>query len=380
MVHYINDWLEMHNVNTDDVADITSAYQSGSVEDSPFDRIMYSSLPEHPIEIFERETALRFFVAPALAEAFGSYDKVRKTLERVKFARLSPDAKCQPCTTDNGPGLPPVVAMDWRGTVGDLMCLAHEAAHALQIAFSKHEFMPPLGRETCAFLGELLLLEHARKHDAKLFDSLRKVWDEENERYLGLDLDALLEASQSSNAPYDYRQNYPIARLAAVRLFMHGPGEWLEELFSSGGDVMRYLPLEEMANEASTIANYLPVMPVKDADYPAVDSYRSLGAMSLLDIDFWQGESEKSIGDYYSGLLEHMRDQTAYVALRKDNKPLGYATWTSNTGTNRITITRQSAPFGDHLELQRALERRLQATDGVMAQHRRSAQREQIAW
>lgn len=370
----------MHGVDTNSLAEIISASRSENLAASAFNRTVYKSLPKSSIATIEQEAAFTTLVAPAFIKAFGNNARVQKALETVKFEGLRPDAESQPCMTSNGPGMPPVIAMHWSGSVDDLMCLAHEAAHALQVILSRHEFMPPVGRETCAFLGELLLIEHARKHDAKLFDALRNVWDEENEQYLGSDLDALLEASQNSEAPYDYRQNYPLARLSAVQLFMQGSGEWLEELYSSGGGVMRHLPLEEMANEASAIANYLPVMPVQDADYPAVDSYRSLGAMALLDIDCLQGEAEKPIGDYYSGLLKHMRDQSAYVVLRKDGKPLGYATWESDTSSNGVILTRQSAPFGDHLELQQALEQRLQAADSVMAHHDRSAQKEQVAW
>ncbi len=197
--------------------------------------------------------------------------------------------------------------------------------------------------------------------------------------YLGRDLEALAQALGAPETPYNYRQNYPIARLAAVELFAQGSGSWLHDLFSAGSGGMCHLPIASMADRASDIANYLPPMPAFDAEQTAMDAYRSLGAMVLLDIEYWKGEPEKRIEDYYSGLLHHLRARTAYVGLDRSHKPIGYSTWTETAGES-VTLTRQAAPFGDHLALQRALERHLGRRAGVSALHDRSARQEQAAW
>ena len=273
-----------------------------------------------------------------------------------------------------------MIVMDWRGGPDDLICLAHEAAHALQIMLSNHMMMPPLARETCAFLGELFLIEYSREHSPSLFLHLMQTWRTENESYLTIDLDSLSDALAYPETPYHYRQNYPVARLAAVELFRRDSGKWLHDLFASGRDGMKHLPITAMANLAGDIENYLPRMPEADPEHPVVDTYRGLGAMTLLDIDYWEGESEKRIKDYYANLLEHLWTRTAFVALNADRMPVGYATWVELPGNGTVTLTRQAAPFGDHLVLQRALERHLDQADGVAAHHIRSAREEQVAW
>jgi hemolysin-activating ACP:hemolysin acyltransferase len=111
-----------------------------------------------------------------------------------------------------------------------------------------------------------------------------------------------------------------------------------------------------------------------------VDAYRVLGAMALLDIDFWKGQSEQRIEDYYSTLLHHLQNRTAFVALDEVRRPVGYAIWRKTDGEDTVTLRRQAAPFGDHLLLQKALERHLGQKSDVQAQHPRSARQEQRAW
>ena len=125
--------------------------------------------------------------------------------------------------------------------------------------------------------------------------------------------------------------------------------------------------------------NYLPEVPQKEEQHPAINAYRSLGMMALLDIDYWEGASERSIEQYYRTLLSHMQSQTVMVAIGQDKKPIGYATWTASND-NQVTLTRQSAPFGDHLELQQQLEKHFPTDSVVLSQHERSAREEQVAW
>ncbi len=102
--------------------------------------------------------------------------------------------------------------------------------------------------------------------------------------------------------------------------------------------------------------------------------------MALIDIDYWEGQSETRIEDYFADLLCHLQDQTTFVAINEQRKPIGYATWSKAAQGDEHTLTRQAAPFGDHLALQRALERHLGKTSGVAARHNCSARQEQVAW
>ena len=309
------DWLEMHEFRVSEPCDVLDAYKARTISANPFYGTYKSSSVGTTTELSDRLQSFNSIVVPALIAGFDRSANIRRLLALVEFVDLLRDPETLPHTEDLGSGTSPRIAMGWRGQPEDLICLAHEAGHALQILLSGHRAMPPVARETCAFIGELLLLEYARTQTPILYETLRNVWVAENEVYLGRDLEALAQALGAPETPYNYRQNYPIARLAAVELFAQGSGSWLHDLFSAGSGGMCHLPIASMADRASDIANYLPPMPAFDAEQTAMDAYRSLGAMVLLDIEYWKGEPEKRIEDYYSGLLHHLRARTAYGHL-----------------------------------------------------------------
>ncbi|WP_322895757.1 MULTISPECIES: hypothetical protein [unclassified Yoonia] len=377
----IDDWKRAHSLSTSTIADIIAANGANSLVHAPFFREEAETYggDQHAALYGELDYNLQAYVVPAFSTLFGGLGEVTELLARVEFAGFSCGEEL-PHTEDLGPERAPVIRMEWDGRADDLICLAHEVAHALQIMMSDHEPMPPVAREVCAFLGELALIAYCREQAPNLNAALSNVWHAENERYLGSDLDALSDALNDPETPYQYRLNYPLARLAAVQLHRRGAGDWYRDLFSSGRLGMQHLPIECMANMAGDLAIYLPPMTALDMSQPTIDAYRSLGAMALLDIDYWQGESEKRIEDYYSGLLEHLRNSTAFIALNDDRKPVAYATWTKPAGAGAVTITRQAAPFGDHLLLQQALEVHLGHAEAVTARHVRSARQEQLAW
>lgn len=376
----ISDWLELHDLNVWTAREIVAAQQSGLFCGDPFPQRAVTDGEAVILEFARtRPACVASLVEPVLKDAFGEVVDCADLLRGIEFADLVDEHDMPPHTIDRGIEAPPLVKMAWRGRAEDVICLAHEIAHAVQIILSKHESMPPVARETCAFLFELLLIEHTRLHVPGLHGSLCEVWRSENDAYIGRDLDALSAALADPRTPYHYRQNYPIARLAAVEMFQCGKGVRLSEFFASGRGGMRYLPIDHMANRAGNL-NHLPPVPELDAGHPVTGAYRSLGAMVLLDIDYWRGEAEKRIEEYYSGILAHLRERTVFLALNEDRKPIGYATWIKSVGANAVTMTRQVAPFGDHLALQRALERHIDQEAGVFVRHDRSARRERAAW
>lgn len=116
----------------------------------------------------------------------------------------------------------------YSGTKADLVALAHEFGHALQLAYLSGRFSPPVDREICAFFGELILLSYCETRHPKLHKHLSKVWHEETQVYLGQDLENLTIALNHPSSPYEYRQNYPVARVAASTLFssLSAPEVW----------------------------------------------------------------------------------------------------------------------------------------------------------
>lgn len=375
----IEDWLRLHGLDATLVQDFLAAFRAGALSAQPFPALIPPCETDTSIPLPTRHECFTEIVVPALACGLDDDARVTEAIHGIEFAGFPADGPRIPHTVDPGSSGSLVIVMDWQGRVDDLACLAHEFAHALQIRLSGHDTMPPVAREACAFLGELLLVDHARRHDPALFGALLQTWTAENATYLGVDLDTLSDALSNPETAYQYRQNYPVARLAAVQMFRRRAQHGLHDLFASDGGAMKHLPVESMANRAGNIPNHLPPMPAPDAEKPRLDAYRRLGAMTLLDIDYWEGTSEERIGEYYASHLDHGRERTAFVALDGDRKPVGYATW-SVSPDGSVTLARQAAPFGDHLTLQRALERHLRGTGRVEALHSRSARERQAAW
>ena len=136
----------------------------------------------------------------------------------------------------------------YNGSASDLIALAHEFGHALQLVHLNGRFSPPVDREICAFLGEYILLSYCEGHHPKLYPALAKVWREEHEIYLGQDADILKAALDAPRSPYTYRHNYPVARLAAQNLFSHLSASQIWKMFEghSGLSKLKALHREEM--------------------------------------------------------------------------------------------------------------------------------------
>lgn len=373
----VGDWLDFHKIDAEFVQDcLTSLTDGRFISEMGDSQVNQGGSDRFEIPGRRRDCIVRY-VRPAIFLLLGRDDLV-DMIDNVGWSELD-SVSLPPHTIDHGAGHSPEIYMAWRGTAEDLVCLAHEVAHAVQIQLSGGALMPPVARETCAFLGELSLIAYARRMEPELAALLVQVWRDENKRYLGADCDALTQSLGDLNSAYDYRMNYPLARMAAVALFNKSDKTVLQSLFSAGSDAMRYLPLDEIADRAANIANLLPALPPPDAERPAIGAYRSLGAMVLLDIDGWKGDSEQAIGEYYAAMLAHMQQGTAFIGLRPDGRPLGYATWDVDDD-GKIVLRRQCAPFGDHLILQQTLQQHLASGDPVIAWHDRSSRAEQVAW
>jgi|GEM_PF-446815 len=274
----------------------------------------------------------------------------------------------------------PFVSLSYQGTPADALCVAHEFGHALQYQLSKSQFIPPVLRELAAFVAEKALLDYIQKNRNELYEALHSAWQQDNRIYFGDDTGHLLDALKSPTTPYTYRMNYPLARLLSDVMFDALSRGECSKVFLGSLPLVECL-LNTHQNGAALMENYLPDIPEAENDRSAVNAYRTLGAMALLDIDYWQGEPEKSIEEYYSARLGHMQSQTAFVAIDGDRKPIGYATWEPDPDDASIVrLKRQAAPFGDHLELQEKLQTRLPENVTVLSHHSRSALEEQVSW
>lgn len=377
---YLSNWLEIHNFDSCIVSDILEAGQNGALMSAPPRALSGFQNRTDLLENTSLKRAFSHLICPAFEQAFGEDTAIHSVLSQIEFATVEDSELDHPHVIDRGPDTAPLLVMNWHGTASDLTCLAHEVAHAVQISLTKTGSMPPVARECCAFLGELLVIDHLSRVSPEIAAALTDVWHDENDQYLRADLDNLKRDLAQIDAPYTYRHNYPLARYAAVRMYNGRDGRSLNRLFASGQDAMALFPSTELAGHVDDILNDLPRLPPADKLCPATNVYRTLGAATLLDMEFEKGASEASIETYYAGLVAHLRSNSLFMRLNGNRQPTGYATWTTDSKNALVKLTRQAAPFGGHLALQKSVARHLGQDHGVTAIHSRSAREVQSAW
>lgn len=122
-----------------------------------------------------------------------------------------------------------LVGMAYRGHLRDLLNLAHEFGHAVQLTASQGRFMPPILREVCAYLVEAALVAHlpafadASASDIGQAAKAVSLWQDDSARLAGPKTDALIQAIRAPDTPYDYGWNYPPARVLSTRILGISP-------------------------------------------------------------------------------------------------------------------------------------------------------------
>jgi len=116
---------------------------------------------------------------------------------------------------DGGNGFP-LVSCNFRNSASDCLIIAHEFGHAVQIVASKGQFLTPVMREFCAFIGELALLSYLQNCDQALHHKLLPVWQSDSSKLFDQNLQSLKAALNDLNTPYDYQWNYPISRVLSL--------------------------------------------------------------------------------------------------------------------------------------------------------------------
>ena len=369
----IQEWLSLHSLNCDNIQQILGLPRTFNHSSERF-RLASCISPYTAQNAWDT-------ISQVLAAILPQFEEETIQLSRGCIVDFLAPRSDPPYTLVQDGNRFPTVSMSYEDRAEDVLCMAHEFGHALQLYLAKGEFIPPMYREVAAFFSERLFLEHVEIHEPDIGVALRAAWERDNQIYLESDRQALVGALHCSDTPYTYRFNYPLARLLIIEMTKSAIVENVVSIFQQPNKAIRELIGKILFSGIKNMQNYLPEAPEFDKEKPAINAYRSLGMMTLLDIDYWQGESQETIENYYTAHLSHMQTQTAFVALGKDRKPIGYATWDMASGDNNvIQLKRQAAPFGDHLELQQILQRRLPENAKVLSHHARSAREEQIAW
>lgn len=167
----------------------------------------------------------------AFPQASTMIDHVR--INTLRMFRADTARAPRPFTLGAGPDGRPIVVLRYRGRIGDLITVAHEFGHAVQIAASTNTFVPPVNREICAFVSELALLRHLGSNLPVKHGPAMAAWETRNADYLGRYAAQLALALKDPAAVYRYTWNYPIARVLASECFAQLPGDPLWAIFEN---------------------------------------------------------------------------------------------------------------------------------------------------
>lgn len=375
--YLVEDWLGLHNLYFDTVREALTKIEN-------FHRVAPTLTPAPQFGLFpllKAENAWKL-AAESLSEQLPYLElEISQVVQGCK-RNFNASSQNSPYTLIEDDSDFPTVSMSYNGSAADILCVAHEFGHVLQWYLAGGHFIPPMYREIAAFLAEHVFLEYMEKIHPDLGMDIRAAWELDNQIYYEKDGKLLLDALKAPQiSKYNYRHNYPLARSIAARMKKTASKDDWHLVFHGNLEAIKTLIETQLLDREKEMQNYLPEAPEPETDRPAINAYRSLGIMTLLDIDYWQGESERSIEEYYVARLAHLQSQTMLVVIEKDRKPIGYAVWDiDQTDTNIIRLQRQAAPFGHHLALQAKLQAQFPKDARVLSHHSRSAREEQVAW
>lgn len=170
-------------------------------------------------------------VWPQLCDFFIHAFPAGEELIRQTFARAHCDFRSGVRASDRALSLLhpeqgiPVVICPWQGRPRDLLSLAHEAAHAVQLLASEGRFMPPILRETCAMLGEYAALRGLAQSDPATGAVFGAALARDQARRVSMG-QGVRRVLHSPDTPYSYDWNYPLAQHLAGRLWAAQPALW----------------------------------------------------------------------------------------------------------------------------------------------------------
>jgi hypothetical protein len=239
----LTDWLELHGL-TALQCEIVLARAIDPGSDAP------TAAGTHPCGL-TAEAAWQL-AADALAAAFPDGAATVEITRRgaVRDFRPRGPRSRRPFTFPAGPNRP-VVALDYDGRIGDLLNVAHEFGHAVQIA-ATGGFVPPVSRELCAFLSELALLARLGIHLPALHPLALAAWRAANRHYMVRDGAVLARALRDRASPYRYDWNYPVARVLASECLAQLPGGALWPIFENRARLAGILTFLGCARHGST--------------------------------------------------------------------------------------------------------------------------------
>ena len=212
--HTMKDWLALHGIDREDctvlLADLARREPSAPSR---------CAKPDRTGETWEEEMMWPLAVA-AVAELLPLHKAtIENTFARSQKIVIPAERKtARAATIDHGPATYPTILYRLRGDASDVLMIAHEFGHALQIIASGGRFVTPVIRELCAFTAEIALLRYCKAHDPHRYGSLLENWQADSRRYFGKLATDFAAALADDENQYEYRWNYPLARLLSLDL------------------------------------------------------------------------------------------------------------------------------------------------------------------
>lgn len=225
--HNLGDWLALHQL---DVATCEAALDAMGqpLEGEPAPPAGVSSA----CQVLDLEGAWLCTAAAMRSFLPAQQGIIDETIANTVRIAVEPrGASRKAVTLDNGAAAYPTIVLSYRGDGADLLVVAHEFGHALQIRASKGRFVPPVMREVCAFLGEGALLSHLREADVAQHRALAALWHHHNRKYLETQKQRLRNDLQNPGTPYRYLWNYPLARQLAIHTLAGADQAWVWSIF-----------------------------------------------------------------------------------------------------------------------------------------------------
>jgi hypothetical protein len=223
--HTLSDWLALHELDPVTCRRILDAVGCPAVAELAQNENSECHTVEVEVVWLRALDAMLDFLPEQQSVINDTFEKTAKIL-------VDPgDESGKSFTLDNGAGAYPTIVYNYRGEPSDCLVIAHEFAHALQIRASRGKFVPPVLRETCAFLGEGALLSHTRVRNPTKYAHLVPAWQKANHRYFGAQRDRLKMDLPKADTPYRYSWNYPVARYLAIQISQRCSPDWIWTVF-----------------------------------------------------------------------------------------------------------------------------------------------------
>lgn len=203
----IDDWLVLHGLDREEILTILNDIPKAKPIES--ESFMFAK-----IELTLQDAVNLIF------RSFENELGIQQASELLSKVNLRPQTTDEifPYAFHNVADQFPSIVCNYHADARTLMCLAHEYGHVVQLILSKRDFIPPVHRELAAFLGEKALISHAKKNTRGLGVSLQRIFQMDSKRFLGPELAILRKALETNDSEYNYRWNYPMARLISENL------------------------------------------------------------------------------------------------------------------------------------------------------------------